>query len=963
MQTLGALYQSGALTPDIVLRVVKAYFDSSSYEAFCQYCSDQEIPASITILFRPSSTLAEQQTIAFTEDAKVLPVSSLKHKGIEEQKTLVLGIETSVQISDVEEGFEYLSEYYEDLGPIASGGMGQVRRVREHKFHRLLAMKIIHPHLRKYDIMIEKFREEAQVISQLQHPNIIPVHDMGSLVDGREYYTMKEIRGEHLGKHISAVYSASEGGVQWKETEDGWSFRRLITAFHQACLGVSHAHRHGVLHRDLKPENIMVEPNGTAIVMDWGLAKILSRTEKHNLEEYIVTERVLSGGFQTLAGQVAGTPAYMSPEQARGENDRLTLASDVYSLGTVLYEILIGTVPYKGDTAADILSQVIEGPPKDPSEFTSHISHNFKTISIPPIHTALPKALSEDESQREEKRFVFPKNSHYPIPEALIEICTKAMARLPQDRYQDATELADALLDWLDGAKKREQGLAVVAKALALDERIASLRKKSEEKASEARMLLENISSWASEERKAKGWLAEDLAAELLLQAEIHEVEKEQLLKASLSHKEDLEEAHLPLIEEYFRQHKFFEEQHDRKRRKQVEVHLRYHIQALPTHHAMRQSVMTYLKGLGALTLVISENVLSVTIQRFVLQNRRLVLSKPKPLDPASIREHPLQKGSYVVTCTTTSGVQVRYPVRISRLEHWNPIHPHTQQQVPLILPTGAISDCVVPAGWFYCGGDPEALNVLPRKKVWIDSFVMQKFPVTNRDFLVFLNALVMEGREQEALRFVPREKMTKNAQEGEMVYRRDSMGEFLIPDDPDGKLWHLDYPVCMVSWNAAQAYAHWMREKTGIEWRLPTELEWEKAARGVDERIFVWGNFLDPSWTRMRYTLEGDPKPSVVNAYPIDESVYGVRGMAGNMCEWTASFFFEEGVPIENGCPVPQSQQTPGVKGRVRRGGSWYYDSRISRAAFRYPDFPDFRNEYISFRLVYSLPSEEVSN
>lgn len=927
MNEIGTLYQRGILTKEDVLRLLSTLRESLSAYELEEYCHQQLIPDAILHSVQIKS-----------EDLQTIAPQSLPEE-LATKATIITDISLQGSFAENEED---TFEKYKDLELIAQGGMGEVRRVYEHTFRRNLAMKIIHPHLMNHSLMVRKFQEEGQIIAQLQHPNIIPIHDMGILDDGRDYYTMKEVKGNHFGIYIAHVHHISSDGI-WRETGDGWSFRRLISTFHQACLGVAHAHRYGVIHRDIKPENIMVEDNGTAVVMDWGLAKIVGERE-----DAISTHSKENNAYQTMVGQVLGTPAYMPPEQARGENDLLDYRSDVYSLGTILYEILIGVVPYTGDSVAEILSQVIEGVPKNSS--STPLREEYETLTFHSSANSLYSSASEPEM----KRNIFPESTQHRLPPALVEICVCAMARDKEERYEDALAMADALQDWLDGSQRREQGLKVVQKALALDTRIATLQEEAKKRKETAKNILDNVPSWASEDEKKEGWKNEDAAQEFLMQARIHEVEKEQLLKASLSHKEDLEEAHLPLIEKYFHQHKEYEEAQNRQARKQVEIHLRYHCDALPKNHEMRAHITQYLKGDGALTLPLKD-LSNVQIHRFKTHNRRFVRSKGKVPPCDSLVECPLSRGSYLLTARTHSGREIRYPIRINRLEHWNPIHPCTGQLKTLQSVDFAEDECFVPGGWFHCGGDTKALNVLPRKRVWIEDFVMLKYPVTNRDYLLFLNMLIKEGREKEALACVPRELTTKSKGEGAILYQRQADGLFSLPDDPQGMLWHLDYPVCMVSWNAASAYALWKQERTGVPWRLPTELEWEKAARGVDERIFVWGDFFDASWTRMRYTLEESPRPASVYEYPVDESVYGVRGLAGNMCEWTSSFFFDDGVPIVDGCPIPEQKQEESSKGRVRRGGSWYYDSRISRVAFRYPDFPDFRNQYISFRLVYS--------
>ena len=153
---------------------------------------------------------------------------------------------------------------YDDLGELGQGGMGSVRLVRDRKMNRRLATKIIHPNLPNHRTVVLSL-EEAQICAQLQHPNIVPVHDLGTLPDGRLYFTMKEIRGRSLANVIQRVHASVKDG-RFYPTSDGWTFRRLIDVFHQVCQAVGYAHSKGVLHRDLKPENIMVGEFGEVLL-------------------------------------------------------------------------------------------------------------------------------------------------------------------------------------------------------------------------------------------------------------------------------------------------------------------------------------------------------------------------------------------------------------------------------------------------------------------------------------------------------------------------------------------------------------------------------------------------------------------------------------------------------------------------------------------------------------------------
>src|SRR5690606_9188188 len=140
--------------------------------------------------------------------------------------------------------------------------------------------------------------------------------------------------------------------------------------------------------------------------------------------------------------------------------------------------------------------------------------------------------------------------------------------------------------------------------------------------------------------------------------------------------------------------------------------------------------------------------------------------------------------------------------------------------------------DVYVPAGWFESGGDIE--GALPRRRLWCDAAVLRRFPVTNRSYLAFLDDLLARGDEAAALRHVPRERAATEDAVGPMLYGREG-DRFVLRPDADGDVWLPDYPVLWIDWHSAAAYAAWEAERAGLPWRLPAELEWEKAARGVD--------------------------------------------------------------------------------------------------------------------------------
>jgi serine/threonine protein kinase len=239
---------------------------------------------------------------------------------------------------------------YEVLEEIAQGGMGAVLRVRDPELGRELAVKVLRPQLRNEPEMVRRFLEEAKITAQLPHPGIVPVHDIGRDENGLPFLAMKLVRGETLEAMLKRRASPTGGRP------------RFIAIFEQVCQAVGFAHSKGVVHRDLKPLNVMVGAFGEVQLMDWGLAKLLrpeaAPGELPDRGSGVVTLPEREG---TQAGAVVGTPGYMSPEQARGEVDRIDRRSDVFALGAILCEVLTGKPPFRGPGTMDLLIQTATG--------------------------------------------------------------------------------------------------------------------------------------------------------------------------------------------------------------------------------------------------------------------------------------------------------------------------------------------------------------------------------------------------------------------------------------------------------------------------------------------------------------------------------------------------------------------------------------------------------------------------
>jgi serine/threonine-protein kinase len=290
------------------------------------------------------------------------------------------------------------------LRPHARGGLGAVFVALDTELHREVALKQILDHHADDPASRHRFLIEAEITGGLEHPGIVPVYGLGTYGDGRPYYAMRFIRGDSLKEAIAHFHA--DGSLKTDPGRRSLALRKLLRRFTDVCNAIEYAHSRGVLHRDLKPGNIIVGKHGETLVVDWGLAKALGRSEP-GAEERTLLPSSASGSAETLPGSALGTPAYMSPEQARGDLNSLGPRSDVYSLGATLYCLLTGKPPQEGDDVGEVLRKVQRG------EFTA------------------PRLLDPS------------------IDEALEAVCLKAMSMKPEDRYASCRGLAEDIERWM----------------------------------------------------------------------------------------------------------------------------------------------------------------------------------------------------------------------------------------------------------------------------------------------------------------------------------------------------------------------------------------------------------------------------------------------------------------------------------------------------------------------------------
>ncbi|MEM1415401.1 MAG: bifunctional serine/threonine-protein kinase/formylglycine-generating enzyme family protein [Myxococcota bacterium] len=729
---------------------------------------------------------------------------------------------------------------YVDIEHVGQGGSGEVRRVMDLSVDRVVVMKLLRwEHIDPPgNPSRRRFENEARITASLEHPGVVPVHDQGKLLDHRPWFTMKEVRGERFDQAIRALHRAP------LEARDARR-RSLLEALLRVAETVGYAHSRGVVHRDLKPANLMRGAFGQVYVMDWGVAndgvdpvqvaEELARDvpwRPLRAEDVPVLEKDGDRAL-TRQGAILGTVPYMSPEQARGWNRAIGAPSDVWALALVLYEILVGERAYPAPEHERVWKELIEG--RGPR---------------------LPAGLAVPAELR-----------------ALVEASTRTAGA---ERLADATMFAERLRDWLAGEARRERARGVLREVDTRMRKLDVLRgKEAEERAKAEEALGPLHANDPDEGRRFAGWRAEDRADALRDAVDDEEATILQLLRTALQHDPDSTEAHARIASLAHAEVLAAEARGEPREAKRWE-------RMLAEHDDGRFA--SFLAGMGEVVLDSTPSGAEVTLHRYVEEDRQLV---PRPIEDPVTRtplRRSLAAGSYLAVLRAPGHAEVRYPFVIARATTWDARPPEADAPLPVLLPEASAlgpGDCYVPAGWCTIGEPGARGEAYARTRVWLEGFVIKRYPVTVREYAEYLQALADAGDAVAVEAAAPRNYDgnfidVRLTPDGQVVVRGRDAG---INEVVAGET-----PARSLSWSQVSAYAAWRAARERLPWRLPHDGEWEKAARGVDARIFPWGRTPVASWA---VTIDHDP-PGIksMEAAPRDESPYGLRHVAGNVAE-----------------------------------------------------------------------------
>ncbi len=559
---------------------------------------------------------------------------------------------------------------------LGKGANGSVLLAGDDRLGRKVALKL---HARGADLSaveLNRFCHEAQVTGQLAHPSIVPVHDLGLLPDGRPYYTMKRVGGTTLKDVLDSLRR------QEATYEETWTVPHAVSVMLRVVQALAYAHDRGVVHRDVKPANIMVGDYGEVLLLDWGVARVLGRASPG--QEEVATWRSEGDDDRTIVGTIAGTPAYMAPEQARGDIDLIGPASDVYSVGVVLYEYIARRRPFVARDVRELLHKVVTDPVAPPSLI--------------------------DGARR--------------VPDELETLVMRCVEKDPGQRYRDGRALAEALEAFLEGSRRREEAADLTRRGAGRSAAYTKAAEAAAEAEAELRSRELQLPPWTGAEDRRPVWRAEDRWRELRRLRDDSYDDAISLHQAALDREPENDDARAGLASLYLRR------MDEAERRGEVGAARFFRGQVLRYDpHVLGR----LLDGAATLRLHCDPPGAQATLRALTPQDRVLRPGRPRSLDPAELEALPLPHGSWRLDLSAPGRTPVTLAVAVDR-----PQELVVRVRLPHLgdLPDGFVP---VPAGPWIRGGDASALDSEERSQPWSEAFAIARHPVTVGEFQAFL--------------------------------------------------------------------------------------------------------------------------------------------------------------------------------------------------------------------------------